>query len=657
MTSDSFILECIKGVHIQFDSNVAQNIVVPPIKCSNVIRDKINCLIIKFISTGIIEEVTHCDGEVISHIFPVPKKNGDIRLILNLKPLNVHLSYEHFKMEHLHCALGLMEENCYMASIDLTDAYYSVNIHEGFRKYLRFLWNDKLYQFTCMAQGLSCAPRIFTKIMKPLFAKLRSEGFLSVFYLDDSLLIGKDFCDCSVNVSKTSKLLTEAGFIINCEKSQFLPVTEIKFLGFILNSNDMTVTLPIDKKQKIVDLCNKYLLDSSSKIRDIASLIGLLISSLPGVQYGALFCRYLELCKISALKHSRGNFDKNMTLDDNAKLELKWWIANVMSSYKTIRVPPHSHCITTDASLSGWGCVYMNETTGGRWSKDESDIHINVLELKAVLLSLQTFLSHVTSSHIKIKSDNSTAVSYINNLGGVKSITCHKIAREIWIWAISRNNHISAEHLPGVENVVADKASRVFDENTEWQLVPTIFNYISDRLGPFDIDLFASRLNFQCSDYCSWKPDPTAKFIDAFSISWAQFTNSYLFPPFSVILKCLQKICQDQTRVVMIVPLWTTQPWFPKLVRMFIDAPIILPLGILRLPFKEQATHKLHKNLRLIVCRLSGITSETNNFLLKQSPSSSLPGENPPCFNIQYILKNGYISVLNGRLIPCSIMK
>ena len=650
-------MNCIKGVHLQFDSEVPKNVVVPPINCSNELLGKIDSLISKFISNCIIEEVNHCYGEFISHIFPVPKKNGDIRLILNLKPLNLHVSYEHFKMEHLNCALGLMEENCFMASIDLTDAYYSVNVDEKFRKYLRFIWNDRLYQFTCLAQGLSCAPRIFTKIMKPIFAKLRSEGFLSVYYLDDSLLFGKDFEECFKNISSTRDLLTKAGFLINKVKSQFLPTNEIKFLGFILNSKDMTITLPLDKKQKILNLCKHYLLYSCPKIRDIASLIGLLISSLPAVQYGALFCRYLEMCKISALKRSRGNFDNKMSLDDNSKLELRWWIDNVMCSFKVIRIRPYTFCITTDASLRGWGCAYLNETSGGRWSAEEAYNHINVLELKAVLLSLQTFLSHTSDSHIRIRSDSYTTVSYINNLGGVKSVACHKTARDIWCWALSKRNHISAEHLPGIENVIADKASRIFDENTEWQLTPSVFRDISNRLGPFDIDLFASRLNFQCPIYCSWKPDPSASFIDAFGFSWEQFTNPFIFPPFSVIMKCLQKICQDQARAVIIAPLWTTQPWFPKLMRMLSDAPIVLPLGILRLPFRERASHKLHKNLRLIACPLSGISTETKNFLQRQSPLLCPHGESPPCINIQYILKNGYISVLDGKLIPCIIMK
>ena len=125
----------------------------------------------------------------------------------------------------------------------------------------------------------------------------------------------------------------------------------------------------------------------------------------------------------------------------------------------------------------------------------------------------------VTHTHIRIKSDNSTAVSYVNSLGGVKSMQCHVFARDIWLWAIDGSNHLSAEHLPGSENVLADKASRVFDNNTEWALSRSVYNKICTLFGQFDIDLFASRLNTKNSTYASWKPDPHAKVIDAFSAS------------------------------------------------------------------------------------------------------------------------------------------
>ena len=64
----------------------------------------------------------------------------------------------------LIAVLLLIERDCYMASIDFRNAYYSINIDDSFRKFSRFHWNSKVYEFTCLPIDLSCAPRIFTKI-------------------------------------------------------------------------------------------------------------------------------------------------------------------------------------------------------------------------------------------------------------------------------------------------------------------------------------------------------------------------------------------------------------------------------------------------------------------------------------------------------------
>ena len=79
---------------------------------------------------------------------------------------------------------------------------------------------------------------------------------------------------------------------------------------------------------------------------------------------------------------------------------------------------------------------------------------------------------------------------------------------------------LTAAHIPGTKNVEADRESRVFSDNKEWMIRPDIFRKITDIWGDPSIDLFASRLNQQVSCYVSWKPDPGAAFIDAFSITW-----------------------------------------------------------------------------------------------------------------------------------------
>ena len=114
-------------------------------------------------------------------------------------------------------------------------------------------------------------------------------------------------------------------------------------------------------------------------------------------------------------------------------------------------------------------------------------------------------------------------------MGGIKSADCNNIARQIWLWCIEREIWLSSCHIPGSMNMEADSESRVFSTSTEWSLHPEVFDHINEMWGPFEIDLFASRLNFKIPTYVSWKPDPDVKQVNALFMQWGK----YLFLCFS----------------------------------------------------------------------------------------------------------------------------
>ena len=99
--------------------------------------------------------------------------------------------------------------------------------------------------------------------------------------------------------------------------------------------------------------------------------------------------------------------------------------------FKPIRYPKISIIIYTDASLEGWGASMGNVSTGKAWLPDEKLIHINVLELKAILLALMLFVK-TSDKHIKIMSDNTTAIHCINKMGTSNLMECHHEILKIW---------------------------------------------------------------------------------------------------------------------------------------------------------------------------------------------------------------------------------
>ena len=170
ITTDEFILDIVEHCHLEFIDNIRPSQITIPYQRNfdKTQEETIDKEIENMLALGVIKQVHHELSQYISPIFTVPKKDTkEHRMILNLKELNNYITPHHFKMDTFEMALKLVKVNCYFASLDLRHAYYSVFIAEEDQKYLRFVWKNKIFQYTCLPNGLLSAPRLFTKLMKP----------------------------------------------------------------------------------------------------------------------------------------------------------------------------------------------------------------------------------------------------------------------------------------------------------------------------------------------------------------------------------------------------------------------------------------------------------------------------------------------------------
>lgn len=124
-------------------------------------------------------------NQFLSNQFKIPKKGDELRLVINLKPLNHFVEYLHFKMEGLSSLLVLINPNGYMITMDLKDASYRSRSMPITRNIYLFEWKSELWEFSCLPFELSSAPRVFTKVMKLLIGKIRAQSIRSVIDLDD----------------------------------------------------------------------------------------------------------------------------------------------------------------------------------------------------------------------------------------------------------------------------------------------------------------------------------------------------------------------------------------------------------------------------------------------------------------------------------------
>ena len=221
-------------------------------------------------------------------------------------------------------------------------------------------------------------------------------------------------------------------------------------------------------------------------------------------------------------------------------------------------------------------------------------------------MALKCFAREVQNCEILLRIDNTTAISYINRMGGVQYVELNQRAKDIWTWCEKRRIWIFASYIPSRENTDADRESRRVNVDTEWELGAPFFQTIVERWGFPEIDLFASRSNAKTEVFCSWKRDPEARYIDAFTVNWSKYLF-YAFPPFAMVAKVLQKINSDKAQGIVVVPHWPTQPWFPLFKSMLLEEPLYFsPSPKLLLSPCRSLIHPLADHLSLVAGRLSG---------------------------------------------------
>ena len=487
ITADKWILDRVQGVW--------PNFLIKPIQFSypkrfvwseaehEIIDNELTILLRK----GVIQKACASPDQFISNVFLRKKPNGTYRVILNLKHFNDFVAHTHFKMDTLKDAILLIKKGCFFTSIDLQDAFYTIPLSPLACKYFRFIHRDQLYEFTSLVMGYKDSPRIFTKLTKPFLATLREQNVQIMMYLDDALLVHDSVGECVKATEQTISLIERLGFQISKDKSSLTPQNRITYLGFVLNSIDMSVRPSDEKVTSLRAQLDAVLKQNNISLRVLAELIGKFNALTPGNRYGTVFCKRLEIQKTASLKQVSGDYDSLIFITAEMREDISWWRHNA-NKYPVL-LSPHlpAITITTDASNTGWDGISDGVVTGGLWSKDEQSLHINCLELKAALLSIKAFISNKRNCFVHLLSDNTTTVMCINNQGSTKK-ACNIITRELWVWCIVRNNWITASHLPGVDNIEADKKSRCLGLETEWSLLAAEFCRVEARYGPFDTE-------------------------------------------------------------------------------------------------------------------------------------------------------------------------
>ncbi len=421
ITADAWVLSTVSGYNIEFSDIPVQQVPPKPFRFGSLEAELLEVEVQEMLAKDAIECVPEADRAhaFVSQLFLRPKKDGGWRPVFNLRSLNSFVLYEHFKMEGLFMLKGLVTRGAFLAKIDLKDAYFSIPIAAHHRRFLSFEWNGTLYCFKVLCFGLASAPRVFTKVLKPLLALLCKQGIHIIVFLDDILIINDTAVGLEKDVAFCVTLLQLLGFVINFKKSALKPVQCLVFLGLTLDTMSLKLFVPTDKIADIMAQGKLLLAANLVSLRDLSKFVGKVNAVRMALLPSPLFCRHLQQALIQGLAQF-ATYDAFVHLSDPARQELRSWLSEVWRwNGRDIFPPQPQLTLASDASLTGWGVVaHDGRTVSGWWSPTEASHSINYLELLASFLAIKSFAPGDQPCHVQIQSDNRTTVAYLNRLGG-----------------------------------------------------------------------------------------------------------------------------------------------------------------------------------------------------------------------------------------------
>jgi ribonuclease HI len=529
-----------------------------------------------------------------SRIFLVPKKSSsEMRMIHNLKIFNENYLEDppHFQLLSLRDLRESVRPNDWMASIDLRDAYLHVPIRRKHQRYLRFLFRGRHYQWLVLPFGIAVAPWLFTRLTTPIAGWLHQRGIRFHSYMDDCLVLHQDRTELLLQLRTTQQLLQRLGWVLNMEKSELTPKRTLQFIGATFMTERALVRVPDDRWQSIQTQIAAIMIAPES-LKTWQRMLGLLTSAQEVTPRGRLMLRPIQMW---LNQHIRRQQKDILEFPRELEIYLNWWThpCNVLPG---ISLQPFrtTHHLYADASRTGWGAHMEMRTLSGRWSEGEEGLHINCLELLAVIKAIEGWQETLQGTTMMIATDNTTVAAHINKQGGTHSLVLLNLTIEFYQLVDRLQMRVRARHIPGITNVIADALSRPDRPSpTEWQLHPECFRWICTQLWTPNVDLFATRFNNQLPVYISPIPDPAALDVDALSLSWEGF-DAYAFPPTCLLQRLLMKIREENCRMILIAPYWPSRHWFPVLTSLAQQNPLRLPSwrNLLRAPH----TRQLHPN-------------------------------------------------------------
>ena len=537
----------------------------------------------RWLAAGYLREMTeeeatgvHClMGGFVTH------SAGKPRLVVDYRHPNAYMERRRFKYETLwELAPGLGPDD-ELISWDIADAYHHLRLRVEDQTFLCFTMLGRFFAPVSMPFGLALAPYTWTKVCQPVVGRLRELGFRLTAYVDDSggrppvAVKGSAATkeDARRGWRTAETLLRTLGLKVHENKGVRDGTTELPLLGHVVDTRLGVFRLQPKRVSKIESIAVAILRRAARhrrwvRLGTLRSFCGAAVSttlSVPQARYRtqALFAAMRPLLREDGT--GRGAW-RDLRLPHQALSDLRWW--SRLSTHallgRAMWPAPDDAVMHTDASLTGWGAAWNGTVPArGFHSPQRRHLHINVHELAAVRLGLQSFvpLLRQEGTAVRLMMDSLVGVQVVNN-GTSCSEALTKALRMLRSLCELHGVQLRASFLPSAVNYVADRLSR-HPDRTDWSLSDAGFRRLERLHGPHTVDLFATQLNYKCGRYYSATADPGTAGVDAMTKRWTG-ENCWCNPPFQLLGPVVDKILRDQATVTLIAPVWRSQAWWHR---------------------------------------------------------------------------------------------
>ena len=488
-----------------------------------------------------------------NRLFLVPKKTGDLRSVILSQP-----PHDSATLQDGDARVRLFSHQKWAISIDIRDAYLHVPMHQAVRRYLRFVVNKQVYQFTGLPFG----------------------------FLDES---SPSCCGPSSAAScEATRLLRRPSDNHQCAPVSRLDhqIQEVKprsksglfqSIGLQFNTRQFTVA-PLPKMRcKVQSVHQHWITDPNITARDLHWLFGMLVFMASLVRR-----RRLRLCLVqwwvaTAWCQRTGSWSDQIQVPQWVLSEVAWWASPAVLQGLPLAAKETEVTVFMDASSSGWGAQLGSRSTRGQ-SASQRSWHITLWRCRPSSTQWETpclirgpgrFAWCATTQWLWLTSR--TRGAWDRTLWCSWPYDCWSGATSRWLrWFPSICQECTTSR-----RIPCPESARHWPRSGRWPWSvydPCLPSGASRR---WTLATFANR---RLIKFVSPYPDPRAEWTDAMSMPWDNGRGLlYAFPPFKMVPQVLQKIAQPpRIRMILITQLQPAASWFPELMYLSQEDPIPL---------------------------------------------------------------------------------